>query len=50
VGDLVLWDNRCLLHRGHAFPLDEARDMVRTTIAGDDGDNEWAALDEDING
>ena len=50
VGDLVLWDNRCVLHRGHTFPLDEARDMVRTTIAGDDDDNEWAALDEGING
>ena len=50
VGDLVLWDNRCVLHRGHTFPLDEARDMVRTTIAGDDDDNEWAVLDEDING
>ena len=42
VGDLVLWDNRCVLHRGHPFPLDEARDMVRMTVAGDGEDNEWA--------
>lgn len=41
-GDLVLWDNRCVLHRGHPYPLDEARDMIRTTVAGDDADNEWA--------
>lgn len=34
--DLVLWDNRCLLHRGR--PYDQARHaryMVRTTLAGD---------------
>jgi alpha-ketoglutarate-dependent taurine dioxygenase len=41
-GDLALWDNRCVLHRGHPWPLDQARDMVRTTVAGDDVDNEWA--------
>ena len=40
-GDLVMWDNRCVLHRGHAYPADEARVMVRTTVAGDDADNEW---------
>ena len=35
-GDLVIWDNRCVLHR--ATPFDAARDkrlMQRTTIAGD---------------
>ena len=42
VGDLALWDNRCVLHRGHPWPMDQARDMVRTTVAGDDPDNEWA--------
>jgi alpha-ketoglutarate-dependent 2,4-dichlorophenoxyacetate dioxygenase len=34
--DLVMWDNRCLLHRGR--PYDQARHaryMVRTTLAGD---------------
>lgn len=41
-GDIVLWDNRCVLHRGHPWPLDQARDMVRTTVAGDAVDNEWA--------
>lgn len=40
-GDLVLWDNRCMLHRGRPWPEAEARVMKRTTIAGD-GDNEWA--------
>jgi alpha-ketoglutarate-dependent 2,4-dichlorophenoxyacetate dioxygenase len=35
-GDLVMWDNRCVLHRGR--PWDESayrRVMHRTTIAGD---------------
>ena len=40
-GDLVIWDNRCVLHRGHRWPDDQARTMVRTTVAGDDPDNEW---------
>jgi alpha-ketoglutarate-dependent 2,4-dichlorophenoxyacetate dioxygenase len=35
VGDLVMWDNRCMLHRGR--PWDESRYrrvMHRTTVAG----------------
>jgi alpha-ketoglutarate-dependent 2,4-dichlorophenoxyacetate dioxygenase len=35
VGDLVMWDNRCVLHRGR--PWDESRYrrvMHRTTVAG----------------
>jgi alpha-ketoglutarate-dependent 2,4-dichlorophenoxyacetate dioxygenase len=35
VGDLVMWDNRQTMHRGRTFPPDEARDVRRTTIAGD---------------
>ncbi len=46
VGDLVIWDNRAVLHRGHPWPEGEARTMVRTTVAGDDPDNEWAERDE----
>ena len=42
-GDLVIWDNRCVLHRGHAFDRQQARVMVRTTVAGDAPENEWAA-------
>jgi alpha-ketoglutarate-dependent 2,4-dichlorophenoxyacetate dioxygenase len=42
VGDGVLWDNRCVLHRGHGYPGDQARVMTRTTLAGDAADNEWA--------
>ncbi len=40
-GDLVLWDNRCVLHRGHPWPFRDRRVMERTTVAGD-GDNPWA--------
>jgi len=40
----VLWDNRCVLHRGLGHPPDQPRSMVRTTIAGDSDDaNEWVA-------
>ena len=35
VGDLVIWDNRQTMHRGRPFPAEEARDVRRTTIAGD---------------
>ena len=40
-GDLVAWDNRCVLHRGHPWPFDQPRVMRRTTVAGD-GENSWA--------
>ena len=39
--DLVIWDNLCVLHRGHLWPIDQKRVMVRTTVAGDAADNEW---------
>jgi alpha-ketoglutarate-dependent 2,4-dichlorophenoxyacetate dioxygenase len=31
VGDLVIWDNRCTLHRGRAYDLDQKRELRRTT-------------------
>lgn len=43
-GDAVLWDNRSVLHRGRAWPVEEPRIMKRTTIAGE-GDNEWVLDD-----
>lgn len=45
VGDLVIWDNRCVLHRGHRWPDDQARVMVRTTVAGDEPGNRWLLED-----
>jgi alpha-ketoglutarate-dependent 2,4-dichlorophenoxyacetate dioxygenase len=49
-GDLVVWDNRCVLHR--ATPFDAARRkrfMQRTTVSGDPGEfalrSRSAALD-----
>lgn len=42
VGDLVMWDNRAVLHRGR--PWDDTRYkriMHRTTIAGDSTNNPW---------
>ena len=40
-GDIVAWDNRCVLHRGHPWPFDQPRVMRRATVAGD-GENAWA--------
>ncbi|MFT6581177.1 MAG: alpha-ketoglutarate-dependent taurine dioxygenase [Alphaproteobacteria bacterium] len=43
-GDIVIWDNRCVLHRGHSWPDGQARTMVRTTVAGETPvaeSNEW---------
>jgi alpha-ketoglutarate-dependent 2,4-dichlorophenoxyacetate dioxygenase len=31
VGDLVMWDNRCTLHRGRRFDLGARRELRRTT-------------------
>jgi len=35
VGDLVMWDNRTTMHRGRPFPVNEPRDVRRTTLMGD---------------
>ena len=34
VGDLVMWDNRQTMHRARPFPVNEPRDMRRTTLQG----------------
>jgi alpha-ketoglutarate-dependent taurine dioxygenase len=34
-GDLVVWDNRCVLHRARPYDPGEARFMVHTRVAGD---------------
>lgn len=34
-GDLVMWDNRCVLHRARPWNLDEPRLMKHTRISGD---------------
>jgi alpha-ketoglutarate-dependent taurine dioxygenase len=40
-GDLVIWDNRCVLHRGRPWRQDQPRVMFRTTVAGDGNSNKW---------
>jgi len=37
-GDVVVWDNRATMHRGHSWAHDQARSMVRTTISAVDTD------------
>jgi alpha-ketoglutarate-dependent taurine dioxygenase len=34
VGDVVMWDNRCVLHRGRPWDLRQRRVMSHTRIAG----------------
>jgi alpha-ketoglutarate-dependent 2,4-dichlorophenoxyacetate dioxygenase len=39
VGDLVIWDNRCTMHRASPFPSNEhRRELHRTTIVDTKGD------------
>ena len=33
VNDLVMWDDRCTMHRGREYDMDQARDLHRTTVA-----------------
>jgi alpha-ketoglutarate-dependent 2,4-dichlorophenoxyacetate dioxygenase len=37
-GDVIMWDNRATMHRGHPWAHDQARSMVRTTISAIDAD------------
>jgi alpha-ketoglutarate-dependent 2,4-dichlorophenoxyacetate dioxygenase len=32
--DLIMWDNRCTMHRARRYDAKEVRDMRRTTVAG----------------
>jgi len=32
--DLVMWDNRCTMHRVRRYEPSQVRDMRRTTVAG----------------
>ncbi|HEX3864341.1 MAG TPA: TauD/TfdA family dioxygenase [Stellaceae bacterium] len=33
VGDLVMWDNRCMMHRARRYDSNEVRELHRTTVA-----------------
>jgi len=37
VGDTVIWDNRCVLHRGLGYDADRWRRLMRQTRVGGDG-------------
>jgi alpha-ketoglutarate-dependent taurine dioxygenase len=36
VGDMVIWDNNGVLHRAAPYDPDSAREMLRTTVLGDE--------------
>jgi alpha-ketoglutarate-dependent taurine dioxygenase len=36
VGDTVIWDNRGVIHRASPYPADSPREMLRTTVLGDE--------------
>lgn len=40
-GDVVVWDNRCLLHRSRPWDMREARVMSHSRIAGDPDSEGW---------
>ncbi len=33
VGDLVIWDNRCTMHRAREYDMTQVRDLHRTTVS-----------------
>jgi alpha-ketoglutarate-dependent taurine dioxygenase len=41
-GDVVVWDNRCLMHRACAWNYSEPRVMLHSRIAGDPISEGWA--------
>ena len=43
VGDLVMWDNRCVLHRGRHFDPAQRRELRRSTVDDLTGADERAA-------
>src|SRR4030095_9388587 len=45
-GDVVIWDNRCVLHRARPYDYREARVMRHTRVAGDRA-TELAPTDRD---
>src|SRR5262249_53303151 len=45
-GDVVIWDNRCVLHRARPYADREPRVMRHTRVAGDPA-TELAAADRD---
>ncbi|TXA42855.1 taurine catabolism dioxygenase TauD, partial [Mycobacterium tuberculosis variant bovis] len=36
IGDTVIWDNRGVLHRAAPYDPDSSREMLRTTVLGDE--------------
>ena len=44
--DLVMWDNRMVMHRGRPYEARYKRIMHRTTIAGEARNNPWVTRDK----
>ena len=44
--DLVMWDNRMVMHRGRPYEARYKRIMHRTTIAGEAQNNPWVTRDK----
>jgi alpha-ketoglutarate-dependent 2,4-dichlorophenoxyacetate dioxygenase len=43
VGDLVMWDDRCTMHRAREYDMTQPRDMHRTTVSDEVSSLEQAA-------
>ena len=46
VGDVLVWDNRCLLHRARPYDYSQARVLIGSRVAGE-VDSELAYYPED---
>ena len=47
LGDLVMWDNRCTLHRGRRYDLEQKRELRRSTTGDRPFDSEEVAGDQE---
>jgi len=47
LGDLVMWDNRCTLHRGRRYDLDQPRELRRSTTGDRPFDSEELTGDQE---
>jgi alpha-ketoglutarate-dependent 2,4-dichlorophenoxyacetate dioxygenase len=44
VGDLVMWDDRCTMHRARDYDMSYPRDMHRTTVSDERSTLEQAGI------
>lgn len=48
LGDVLMWDNRAMMHRGRPWPHDQPRSVVRTTVSAVDADGLSGVRPQDL--